>query len=659
MKIENADIKWLESGLPYSSLYDDIYHSCDDAAAESRHIFIDGNDLSERWAESDKNSLFTIAELGFGSGLNFLETLKLWRSCPAKPGRLNYLGFEKHPLTRNQLLETFKAHTDLQPLITELLSSYPQNSAGCHRILLGKDVVLDLYYGDAHQQLTTRYWDRCPAVDSWFLDGFTPNQNPDLWSEELYSAIAKSSKSGSSLSSYSVAGHVRRGLQAVGFDVTRSERFSRKRHMLRARFNSPTAPEESSSSKPWFRLPDFEIKNKKVVVIGAGLAGCSTAYSLAKRGWQVEVLEKAGDICGGASGIPQMALRNRFFRKHIPMAEFFLHSFLFAARQYSNLANEHAAFSWQAGGVLQLDAAVNKGKSFDSATLEALYPEDVLRRVSCDEASVMSGARLTGDAWLHGEGGWLHPKSLCEAYLDHPNIKLSLNHEVLKLEHTDNEWRIDSSAKEPVQAEVVILATSHDSEKFTQSSRFPLQKVRGQISRISPSHLSGQLKTVINGERSVFPIFENLHTVAASYSNDANLESRPIDNQENMELLAQNFHDQGFLGNEVDSDLVAIRCNSEDHLPIIGAVPDHQAMMEIYSPLSLDASTSFQTPGKYLPGLFINIAHGSNGLATSSLGAEFLASLINRENLPISREMVNDLNPARFLIRDLKKQKKN
>ncbi len=657
MKIENADIKWLDSGLPYSSVYDDIYHSSDDAAAESRHVFIEGNKLSERWADSDENALFTIAELGFGSGLNFLETVRLWRNSGSKPARLNYLGFEKHPFTRSQLQQIFKAHPDLQPLFAELLPYYPQNSSGCHRIQFGADIVLDLYYGDALQQINTRYRERSPAVDCWFLDGFSPTLNPDLWSEDLFLALAKSSRPGTTLSSYSVAGQVRKALQATGFDTSKSEGFGRKRHMLQASLNSPAAARAGSHSKPWLQLPDTKVRNRKAIVIGAGIAGCSTAYSLATRGWQVELVEKAGEICAGASGIPQMALRNRFFRKPGPMAEFFLHSFLFASRQYHRLATEHPAFCWHPTGVLQLDAAVNSGKSFDSATLQAIYPEEVLTRISCEQASQMAEAQLTADAWLHGEGGWLSPRNLCETYLDHPNITLHLKHQVLKLEHSNNEWLVDSADGPQLNAEVVILASSHDSGDFTQSSQLPLQKVRGQVSRISPSPESARLNTVINGERSVFPVFEGLHTVSASYSDDEDLQARDTDNQENLELASRNFQDQDFLGNEVNSDSVAIRCNSEDHLPIIGAVPDHQAMTEIYSPLSLNAKASLKIPGNYLPGLFINIAHGSNGVATTCLAAEFLASLINKENLPISRDMINELNPVRFLIRELKKQK--
>jgi tRNA 5-methylaminomethyl-2-thiouridine biosynthesis bifunctional protein len=219
MKIENAKISWLESGLPYSTQFQDIYYSRDDAVAESQHVFLEANKLRQRWEQDSSIEVFHIGELGFGSGLNFLQVMKLWQGLDKRPERLHYIAFEKHPLTIEELQRIHQRWTSLVAQSAELLEQYTDHSEGCHRIPLTNGIILDVYYGDAFGQLKQRMTHACPAIQCWFLDGFSPANNIELWEEPLMHLLASCSDEGTTLSTYSVAGKVRSALKNAGFEV--------------------------------------------------------------------------------------------------------------------------------------------------------------------------------------------------------------------------------------------------------------------------------------------------------------------------------------------------------------------------------------------------------------------------------------------------------
>lgn len=665
MKIENASLNWLDSGLPYSSRYDDVYYSRDDELAESQHVFIRANNLQQRWSDSGVDAqVFTIAELGFGSGLNFMQVARLWSEAKQRPARLNYLAFEKYPLTCEQLRRIHQRWPGLAAQSNDLQQVYPDHSVGCHRLCLANNVTLDLYYGDAYSQLAARYAQSKTAIDCWFLDGFSPRQNPELWERQLFQLIAEASKPTTTLSTYSVAGSVRRALEETGFEIEKLPGHGNKRHMLRASRSMSSSSGGTDSHhpaslnrEPWFELPDFAPCHRKAIVIGAGLAGCSTAYSLALRGWQVTVFDSADRPATGASGNAQLALRCRLFKSHTSPAEFFLHSFLFAARQFHKLRKE-AGVDWHDCGVLQLSKAMNKRNALNDSDLTALYSEKIIKPLSLADASEKAGTQLRESAWHIPAGGWVDPDSLCRAYLSHPNIELVAGTGITRIERHGETWEVENSSSETSRSEIVVIANSYGAKQFEQSRELPLQAVRGQITELQSSSKSRGLKTVVSGERTVFPAKEHTHVLAASYSSD-NPESigSSEDNFKNLSLASSSFADGDFLGSDIVADRVSQRCNSIDHLPVVGMLPDAAAMRKAYARLTKNANAAFRSSGSYLPGLYINVGHGSNGLASCPLSGEFLAALISGENLPLSQAMINSISPARFLIRDLKKQK--
>ena len=208
-----VNIKW-RANAPFSIQFDDPYYSADNGLAETQHVFLSGNGLPERFSPN-----FQIAELGFGTGLNLLVALAAWRKSGVK-GILNFTSFEAFPLTSEQMIKAHEAFPELKNLATELASLWGST-------ITLPDLKFNLILGDARNTLLT--WPQ--KADAWFLDGFSPSKNPELWGPTLMANVAHHTKQGGSCATYTAAGFVRRGLQKAGFTVTRAPGFGRKRHM--------------------------------------------------------------------------------------------------------------------------------------------------------------------------------------------------------------------------------------------------------------------------------------------------------------------------------------------------------------------------------------------------------------------------------------------
>ncbi|XDA97823.1 tRNA (5-methylaminomethyl-2-thiouridine)(34)-methyltransferase MnmD [Sulfitobacter sp. LCG007] len=220
MADQTTDVAWKDSGVPVSTRFDDPYYSLDDGLAETRHVFLAGNGLPGRF-QGD----LRIAELGFGTGLNCLTTLMAWRGAGV-PGRLVYTSFEAFPLNRADMARALAAFPELSASAPVLLEAWRPATG---RYELGDGMVLELLVGDAREILPT--WEG--QADAWYLDGFSPAKNPEMWSPDLMAEVARHTAPGGTVATYTAAGFVRRGLEAAGFDITRAPGYGRKRHMTR------------------------------------------------------------------------------------------------------------------------------------------------------------------------------------------------------------------------------------------------------------------------------------------------------------------------------------------------------------------------------------------------------------------------------------------
>ncbi len=664
MKIHCAKLEWTASGTPRSIEFGDTCHDAGDPLGESRHVFLQANRIAERLDSHDGE--FVIAEAGFGSAINFAETATLWLAA-GRPCPLRYLGFDLRPFAQTDLERSLARFPELRKAVEPLLAQYPLPVAGCHRLHLLAGLQLDLYFGDVVEQFRAHGEGLRGRVHAWYLDGFSPDRNPRMWCDDLFEAIAESSRPQATISTYSAAGEVRRGLQRAGFAIERIPGFGGKRHMLRGVLKTGSFPEsEVGVPRPWFRLPKVAASTRTAAVIGAGLAGSSTARHLARKGWQVTVFERAAAIDHGVNALGQLALRCRLFAQDNALARFFLAGFLYSAREFQWLSHEEnrcgshergheGGLGWRPCGLLQL--RTGKLRQIDPAAVENLYPDEVLQWRTRKQLQALAGLPLAQAGWHSPAAGWLNPLDLCQTWLDHPAIELNSDAGIIEIARENDGWRLHSIDREPSGRNfpIVVVACGLGALRFPQLESLPLRAVPGEVLRIRETAASGAIRHVIQGERGIFPAAQGRHSISASFGKDEDARQDAAD--ESLGLVQQLFEPPLHLETGGAESVRAERCQSADFAPLIGAAPDLAACRRLYAPLARNARASGLPPPAHLPGLFVNLAHGSHGLSSAPLAAEYLASVIHGETPPFGRDIAAALDPLRFLIRSLRRQR--
>ncbi|MDF1644409.1 MAG: bifunctional tRNA (5-methylaminomethyl-2-thiouridine)(34)-methyltransferase MnmD/FAD-dependent 5-carboxymethylaminomethyl-2-thiouridine(34) oxidoreductase MnmC [Pseudomonadales bacterium] len=692
--LAEPDLQWNDTGQPYSTEYQDIYFSRTSGLDETEHVFIEGNRLRQRFSELNRpqqNQNFTVAETGFGTGLNFLTTCSIWDQIDTGDACLHFISVEKAPLSRQQLQQAFQIWPELKPYQERLLDGYPERLKGIHRlhfphqVRVGSqkpqaNIQLTLLFGDALEMLQQLSGNTKFGVNAWFLDGFAPSRNPDLWSPELFSEIGRLSASNATFSSYTAAGHVRRGMEAVGFEIEKVPGFGTKREMSRGVLSSEQfeEPEQPNQSKPWFTLPslgnqtDFE---KKAVVIGAGMAGCNAAYSLAQRGWQVELLDAGEAVATGASGNPQGILYTRFSSTHSSSAEFSLFSYLFAKKFYRQLskANSDQSPFFFPCGVIQLAFDEKEQQRLRAIVDKTALSEDVVQWLTAEQVNERSGVHVDIDGLLFSGGGWLIPSKLCQVLSEHPNITRRFAQPVAELVPVESNettsWQLLSEERNLItEASVVIVACAEQSNRLIPGRPMPAKAIRGQVTLLPSNPVTANLQSVLCTDGYIAPPNGDNQCIGATYNfGSTNTEINPTDHQTNLDNLGNylpELHRQimdscepGELHPEHLAGRVGFRCTTPDYLPIVGPLPNTDAFLSDYAILKKDKTIPVQQPGCYHPGLYTLMGMGSKGLAYAPLCGELLASMICNEPLPVGRELAGALNPSRFLIRDLIKNR--
>lgn len=673
--LEQADLKWQDDGAPFSTQYGDVYFSRNGGLAETQHVFLDGNLLQHRWQELDKieqPGVFTICELGFGTGLNFLSCWRLWQQTGCKQLRLHYISCEMHPLAKPALTKALQQWTELSEFSAVLLQQYPDHSPGYHRIPMPcpsdkssdphkQSIVLELYFGDALDMLTQQSNPEA-KVDAWFLDGFTPSQNPALWSEDILNTVARLSRGGSTLSSYSVTGRVVRHLQSLNFDVQKRKGFGPKRHMLFAQKGQETTTDTCAPRRI-----------RTAVVIGAGLAGATVAHSLAVRGIEVTVIEQSADIASGASGNLQAIVQLRLNKQIDAQWQFHVHSYLYALRFYAHQdVVSGSAPNWHPCGVLTLNSAYTHTRNAaDAETLRhtyAHYPTAILQALDAAQASELTGFSVDEDGLWQVGGGWMNPKQSCITCLSHPLITLKTHTRVNRLVYDDNKWTVHGqsllqppSADQPlIRADVVVIANSFAARTFEQTADMPVSPLRGQVSHLAQNSLSTDLKQVICSQRYIAPAnADGTHCVGASYVKQ-NMDT-DISTQEHLENIQKLGKIAALLGIEQQMPLsgrAGIRGASRDYMPIAGAVPDIRLPEGVYGGALLERSKANGMDDEIarLPGLYLSTGHGSHGSVSCPVIAEHIAALVCGEHSPLPKALSDVIDPARFIRRQRRQQ---
>lgn len=649
-----AHLDWTEDGQPLSADYGDVYFSRESGLEETRHVFLRHNALPERFAALAAGDRFCIAETGFGTGLNFLCAWQLWDQTAPSDARLHFVSTEKHPLAPADLRRALALWPELELWARQLLTAYDDLAHGWqHFTLADGRVTLTLLVGDLLQTLP----ELDAQVDAWFLDGFAPAKNPDMWAPALYAQMARLSAPCASVATFTSVGDVRRGLQAAGFAMRKVKGFGRKREMLAGVLEFAAEP---SWAAPWYARPTLPCApSRRALVVGAGLAGCATAASLARRGWQVTLIERHPNEASEASGNPQGILYCKLSPHATPLSRFVLTSYAYCLRTlHASLPQDGQA--WAACGVLQISADAKELKRL-RAIAELDFPPGVLRFVEPGEASELAGVSVPHAGLFFAGAGWVHPPALCRALLDHPRITLMTKHQALQLRRESGGWQVfDDNADKIADGDVVVLCTAADTRTLEQGAHLPLKAIRGQVTHLPATSGSQALRTVLCAEGYVSPARAGEHHVGASFRFDR-LDNQPSteENLSNLELLdglspelarALNVDE---LSPATLTARAALRCTTPDYLPVIGPLVNAEAFRERYAVLRKDASKRPDDPAPWLEGLFVNAAHGSRGLITAPLSGELIAAWLEGEPLPLPRPVAEAVHPSRFLLREL------
>lgn len=648
--LPTAEIDWSADDEPFSPRFGDHYASRAGALAESRLVFLDANRLEARWPRLRSGDCFTLGETGFGTGSNFLLAWELWQRLAPAAARLHYLAVEAHPLRPDDLTRALARHPTLTALSQPLLAAWPDAIPGIHRLELragANHVTLDLLFGDAEAMLAQLCTRQGFAVDGWFLDGFAPQRNPGMWHDGLYRQLARLSRPGTTFGTYTAAGAVRRGLGDAGFSVERASGFGHKRERLLGHFVAATAP-VVEPGPAWSWLPPARpaaTASAPVAVIGAGIAGSSTAQALARRGIEVALFDSENGAGRAASGNPQAVLYSKLSAHATPQSRFALHSYLHAVRFYQALEPQcdTGALLHQCGLLQLASKAASRQRLLDIAHHSGL-PTTLVQWVDAAQASQLAGVPLTQEGLFFATGGWLTPTALCQRLSSHPRIRCHFGTAVAQLHHDPehDHWQLlDEAGRCLLRTATVVIAAGAASTRFAP---LPIKPIGGQVSQLPASSASRSLQRVLCGEGYLAPADQAAHTFGASYRlhDDSGLLSID-DHRRNLAMLQQQFPAfcQQLTAEQIDPAQLAgrygVRATTPDRLPLVGPV------------------TAEVQPIRQLPGLYINTGHGSRGFVQAPLCAELIAALVSGGSLPLESTVMAALHPARFAVRALKR----
>ncbi|MEQ4283242.1 bifunctional tRNA (5-methylaminomethyl-2-thiouridine)(34)-methyltransferase MnmD/FAD-dependent 5-carboxymethylaminomethyl-2-thiouridine(34) oxidoreductase MnmC [Pseudomonas syringae] len=649
----HAQIDWDEHGNPRSRDFSDVYFSTESGLDETRHVFLVQNDLRRRFTELPDGGRLIIGETGFGTGLNFLCAWQLFDECAPANARLQFVSVEKYPLSHADLQRALALWPELSPFAGQLLDQYVAVHEGFQRLVFaGGRVTLTLLIGDALQMLPQLDG----QMDAWFLDGFAPAKNPEMWTPELFAELARLSTSSTTIGTFTSTGWVRRSLNAAGFKMKRVPGIGHKWEVLRGTFIAwPEDVAHPPAAKPWFARPAPIGGERKALVIGAGLAGCATAQSLAQRGWQVSLLERHAAPAQEASGNPQGVLYLKLSAHGTTLSQLILSGFGHTRRLLERLQR---GVDWDACGVLQL--TFDDKEALRQKQLADAFPESLLHLLDKPAAEAQSGVALNSGGLFYPEGGWVHPPALCHAQAEHANIRLIAHQQALELRRVDDQWQVWSHEQLIDSAPVVVLAGAADIQQFSQSADLPLKRIRGQITRLPQTQASTALRSVVCAEGYVAPARLGEHTLGASFDfNSTDLTPNLADHLDNLGLLREISEDltsrldTADLSPEQLQGRAAFRCTSPDYLPIVGPLADREAFMQAYAALGKDARQVPDITCPWLDGLYVNSGHGSRGLITAPLCGELIAAWLDNEPLPLPRSVAEACHPNRFALRGL------
>ena len=637
-----ARLEFRDKGI-YSLDFNDIYFDGSQGLEESRFVYSEGFEFSPK-------EHFIVAELGFGVGLNFFLTLQRFLRAKNRPKRLFYVSLEGFYIEKELLREIYQKlgfYEEFKALLEPFLRAYPRCKDGIYRFYF-EDAFLDLVFGEAAQSLKELDF----KADVWYLDGFKPSVNAEMFAQSTLKEVARLCKKGACVLSFSSASSVQRALRANGFCVKKVQGF-KKREMIRAIFEggaefraeiqgkfkdkaefqaefknkfkvSAEFQGEPKDKEAYFARIYTPHANKKIAIIGSGIAAACLAFELSLRGFEISVFEKSEALGSGASGNESGILSSLILKKGSPLGEFSEFAFYEASRFYAQIL-----------GITP------------SGAVEMAHTEAMKERFATQRDNALF--EISGNRAFLSEAMGIKPRQIVASFFEKAKARLNFGYEFKEYAYEKGEFCLKFKEKaEKKGFGILIYAMGADSKDFLHYDTMKLSAVRGQVTHIKPIL---QTPYPLSSKGYVCPPLPNLQVIGASYDRlDSDTQPHEKDNAENIANTKE------FLQNEPEiiGARVGFRSYSSDRFMVCGGFYDEGSYKNAYKDLLWSKKNPQSYPQSALP-LYFSLAHGSRGFATAVIAARYLCGLICDEPLFIPKKFIRDIHPARFLIRALKK----
>lgn len=505
-----------------SKEFNDVYFSVDGGMDETHYVFVQGNDLPGAWQGRDH---YTIAETGFGTGLNFLTVWKLFEETATPDQKLHFISIEKYPLSKNEIWEGLSEwHGPLAPYLDRFLELYPIRVPGAHEIDVTNRVRLTLWIGDVVDVFPE--WQG--QVDSWFLDGFTPAKNPDMWGDLVFETMARMAHAETSYATFTAARAVRDGIEKHGFSVEKTKGFGRKRDMIRGKY---TGHDVGHGQKP------YPVPQKNIAIIGGGLAGCAAAWQLQQSGHKVTLYE-AGDIIASGASAGRLGMVNpKLTAKPTPHSEYYTACFANALRDLKQFND----IDFEIHGSLHLNLDDDKDRRFKGYIENLGWNADHIQK--------------RGKDLYYPDGASVCPYKLCNALVAH-NVDVRLGHKVTNLDDVD--------------ADIVVVANGYAVDQFYPD--LGVGSVRGQVSWVQVN--DGPTENKCFGGYITPKTSEGFHVLGSSFEPwNTSCDVTDDNHQSNLDRY-NTACDKALSMDDVVGGWAALRASSKDRFPIVGAMDD-------------------------------------------------------------------------------------
>jgi tRNA 5-methylaminomethyl-2-thiouridine biosynthesis bifunctional protein len=613
-----ASVAFDAAGTPVSEQYGDVYHAELGALAQAEHVFLKGNQLPFRWRGRDT---FTVCETGFGLGQNFLALWQAWRADPERSSRLHMVSFEAHPFSKEDLARVLlpRVPARFAGLAEQLVAVWPAALPGLHRLEFESGALtLTLAFGFVEKlarQLDAR-------VDAYFLDGFAPQKNPEMWSPRLFGQLVRMANAGATAASWCCAGSVRRALTEAGFLVSKAPGFGRKREVTVATLR-PSMRRDSASA----------VRGHSVLVVGGGLAGAGIAHSLALRGHAVTVLDPVFGQGVGAShkGHRSAALTPLISRDDDIRARLSRAGTLRALHRWQTLAEPARPLRC---GALELATDPQDALERQTTLAHLSFPDSWVSWLEPEEASRRAGLSLARGGVFFTDGQLVRPEPLIEALLGRPGIRCQAV-QVGSLEQSGpGQWLVrDAAGRELARASTLVLANAVQAKTLLAATPytaalpklFAMQALSGQVSHFSApdtARLNPQL--ILGGVGYCLPAVDQICVGGSTYDADALVSS--VTDRGHGEVIDK----LNMLLNVSVSELRSALHNS-------GGWAGWRAVAAGRLPLIGELAQA--------PGLWLACGYGSRGLTWSALAGDIIAARLNHEPAPVERDLLRAIAP--------------